>query len=457
MKIIKGLKSGALLQRDENNLCKCYFQAEVKGEIKTSLGKIELLENGTYQLTGIPVGGPYELTISDLESEITLNDIYVGDLWFLGGQSNMEGAGKMREKYWKYDENPIQSVRAYYMNDTWGAAKCQLHQLWDCPDKCVSGFFREYRKNSPWGSEYPEVQKDGVGPGLFFALEMQRRNEGVPQGVIPCGIGGASLWQWKPDTPDNYYASALRRFHECGSNVKGIFWYQGCAECSFAGVDAFEENMKTLVSSMRRDFGNKNLPFVQVQLNKCLIDFGCGEDTDRCYSGIREKQRTLSEKIENLATVSAVDCELEDLIHLSSESHEKVGARAAEAMSVLLGEEGVPYPTLDYVEIVEDDFVPFRVNLIVHYKNIVGELQSKDYPWGFYIHKEEDKPHVRGISRLYVHGDSVRVKLETPPEELPEWYISYAYGNTYYCNITDSAGRAIPAFGPLKIKDYLKK
>ena len=456
MKIICGLKNGALLQRDENNVCKCFFKAETNGEMKSSIGKVLKNDDGRYVLTGIPVGGPYSFTLSDQKDVIEFNDIYVGDLWFLGGQSNMEGAGKMREKNWKYDENPVQEIRAYYMNDSWGAAKSQLHQLWDCPDECVSGFYRKYHKESPWGREYPEVQKDGIGPGLFFALEMYKR-KGVPQGVIPCGIGGASLAQWDPDGTDNYYASALRRFHECGGVVKGVFWYQGCAQCSDDGVASFEKDMEKLVAGMRRDYGDENLPFVQVQLNKCLIDFGCGEAIDRCYSAIREKQRTLGKKIKNLVTVSAVDCELEDLIHISSESHEKVGARAAEAMCVLLGEEGVPYPELDYIEIVEDDFVPFRVNLIVHYKNIVGELQSKDYPWGFYIHKEADKPHVRGISRLYVHGNSVRVKLETPPEELPEWYISYAYGNTYYCNITDSAGRAIPAFGPLKIKDCLRK
>ncbi len=458
MKIVMGLKSGALLQRDENNLCKCFFQAEANGKITSSLGEVVENGGGRYALTGIPVGGPYDFTLADNESEIELRDVYVGDLWFLGGQSNMEGAGKMREKNWKYDENPVQSIRAYYMNDTWDVAKSQLHQLWECPDKCVSGFVREYRKNSPWGTEYPEVQDNGVGPGLFFALEMQRRNGGVPQGVIPCGIGGASLAQWKPDTPDNYYASALRRFRECGGNVKGIFWYQGCSQCSFAGAASFVDDMKNLVSCMRRDFGNEDLPFVQVQLNNCLIYQGeNNRHLDRAYSLIREKQRTLNEHIENLATVYAVDCELDDLIHLSSESQEKVGYRAAEAMSVLLGMEGVPSPELDYIEIVEDDFVPFRVSLIVHYKNIVGELQSKNYPWGFYIHAKEDEPHVRGISRLYLHGDSVRVKLETDPAQLPEWYLSYAYGNDYYCNITDSADRSIPAFGPLKIKDYLKK
>ena len=38
MKIICGLKNGALLQRDENNVCKCFFKAETNGEMKSSIG-----------------------------------------------------------------------------------------------------------------------------------------------------------------------------------------------------------------------------------------------------------------------------------------------------------------------------------------------------------------------------------------------------------------------------------
>ena len=95
---------------------------------------------GYYILTGIPTGGPYSFTISDNESEVMLTDIYVGDLWLLAGQSNMEGAGKMRAPQLAYDENPVQSIRAYYMNESWGAAKSQLHQLWESADFCISTF-----------------------------------------------------------------------------------------------------------------------------------------------------------------------------------------------------------------------------------------------------------------------------------------------------------------------------
>ena len=101
MKIISGLKNGAVLQRDENGLCKCFFTATASGRIHSTLGTVTENGAGVYALTGIPVGGPYDFTIRDDAGETLLHDIYVGDLWMLGGQSNMEGAGKMREKNWK--------------------------------------------------------------------------------------------------------------------------------------------------------------------------------------------------------------------------------------------------------------------------------------------------------------------------------------------------------------------
>ena len=60
----------------------------------------------------------------------------------------MEGAGKHRGKYKLYDENPLADVRAYYMNESWGAAKTQLHQLWESIDECIMAPYRNYRKKS---------------------------------------------------------------------------------------------------------------------------------------------------------------------------------------------------------------------------------------------------------------------------------------------------------------------
>ena len=453
MKINYGLKCGAVLQRNENNLCKCIFGADTVGEIKSSLGNVVKTDDGAYLLTDIPTGGPYDVTLSDNEGSVTLSNIYVGDLWLLAGQSNMEGSGKWREKYQKYDADPSDTVRAYYMNESWGAAKSQLHQLWESHDPQISVTFRNDRKNSRWGAEFPEIQNNGVGPGLFFALEMQKRTGGVPQGVIPCGIGGSGLWQWNPEGENNLYSAALRRYRECGGNIKGIFWHQGEAQAMGCQFPTFIFEMERLISGMRRDFG-ANIPIVQVQLNKYVA---ASPATDQSWNIIREMQRTLGERIENLATVYSLDLDIDDLVHLASEGHEILGARAAEAMCVLIGEGGEPSPEFDSFEVIQDDYVPFFANVRVNFKNIVGKLCAEGVPSGFYILDSESGSPLRAISRTCLEGNSVRVKVEFDIDKLGEYYVGYGYGNNFYCNITDSAKRSIPGFGPLKINDYLKK
>ncbi len=111
------------MQRNERNVCECFFKAEVKGEIHASKGKVLKNEGGMYELTGIPVGGPYTFTLSDDESKLVFSDVYVDDLWFLGRQSNMQGFGKMRTPQLAYDKAPIEDIRAYYMNESWGGGE----------------------------------------------------------------------------------------------------------------------------------------------------------------------------------------------------------------------------------------------------------------------------------------------------------------------------------------------
>ena len=134
-----------------------------------------------------------------------------------------------------------------------------------------------------------------------------------------------------------------------------------------------------------------------------------------------------------------------------------IGKRAAEAMDVLITGEGTPSPMLEGFRVVQDDFVPFWGNLLVQFKNIAGGLRACGVPSGFELLKEETGEPVNEISRICIEGDAVRIKVEMAPEQIKEYVLCYAYGNHYHCNITDGEGRSIPAFGPLKIADYLKE
>src|SRR5262249_1178770 len=53
--------------------------------------------NGKF--TGVPTGGPYEMNVTvkvgDTERKLSVGPIFVGDLWVLAGQSNMQGVGDL--------------------------------------------------------------------------------------------------------------------------------------------------------------------------------------------------------------------------------------------------------------------------------------------------------------------------------------------------------------------------
>ena len=51
-----------------------------------------LKEDGSFviELDAIPAGGPYTLWVDSQVDEITIHNVYIGEVWLAGGQSNME-------------------------------------------------------------------------------------------------------------------------------------------------------------------------------------------------------------------------------------------------------------------------------------------------------------------------------------------------------------------------------
>lgn len=464
MKILNGINDGMVMQRGTaTNECDILLSLECDGEPAAKYdGKAVSLtrEGDNWRLTGIPVGGPYTLTISDKNGEVDFDNIYVGDVWILAGQSNMEGAGLMTDAEYAYESNPDMSVRAFYLDDSWDFARAQLCEQWKNADRAIAEKFMNIRKNSIWKEAVPSgEQTDGVGPGLFFALGMKDYT-GVPQGLIACAFGGASLAEWKPGNtaPDAYYPSLVRRFRACGSNVRGVFWYQGESQTSEGGIASFDDDMKELVGAMRRDFGKDDLPFVQVQIGSHSL-YGISEQGAKEWTAIREKQRTLGGKIPYLGTVTAVDCPRDDLIHLSAEGQRRVGKRAAREMAYLCGYDAKPTPEILSISVEPDKVRYFWCCINVKYKNLDGDLTAYgDNPMGFSITSEDETPYLfpyRGISNVTLKGDTVSIRTELTAEQLKSVSLWYGAGLSCACTITDGGGMAIPAFGPIKLSEWI--
>ncbi len=450
MNIAYGLMSGMVLQRT-GDLCRIRFAAEAVGEVTVEGFHAHLDEIGVegecrlFTLHGIPIGGPYTVTLSDEVSTVTLTDLYVGDVWLLAGQSNMEGIGYYRDVADEIVQRP-EWRQFSFDNEHWELAEPRLHRGWLSPEPFLKNHF-----NGHGG-----VHDRGVGPGFFFAREMHART-GVPQGLIPCALGGSPLEQWAPDpvlgTPP-LYQIALRRFIFCGSHIRGIFWYQGCSDTNPQAIERFTERMERMVEAFRTDTNDPTLPMVQVQIGK----FTCASPADDLkWSNIREQQRLLKDRIPYIDTVAVTDADYADGIHLQAQYHKRLAKAAAESMEHLCfdtaGHRTLPAPSLGSIGIVKAD--DFGECLAVSFDNVHGELQAPGVPAGFSLSTTPDTIDTRSIFRLELSGNTVYIRHECPPDKLREMVLSYFFGNGVYANITDGAGRPLPAFGPLKLGDIL--
>ena len=468
MKII-GLKNGAVLQRNQKEKCETIIYLNDGKTLKTTLGDISEIGQGKFLLTGIATGGPYSFSLIVDGEKIDYTDVYVGDLWLLGGQSNMEGAGDMTERDFYDQSHPNEKIRAFYMEDEWRAAEPLLHRLWKSKDKFIAEEWINYRKASKWATvdtnETDFLSEDyrGVGPGYAFACEMKKIT-GVPQGVIPCAIGGSSMVSWDPDISDgeNYYTAMLRRFKECGGNVRGIYWDQGESECGFSNFEKYTVRMQRFIERLREDTSISNLPFVLNQIFKCNLPFSVNDQGSHiCWSSIKEQQRQLPEIIKYCDVVSTSNAALSDMIHKDSDSQREIGKNAALAMAALCSFGGKPGIKLKGFKVVQNKIIPFMYTIEVYYENLQGDLKSEGVPNGYSFALSDEKPPVfypyKDIKSIKLCGDHVEVKTERSYEEVLNGTLWYGLGHNAVCTITDSEGRYLPAFGGLKIKDNLLK
>lgn len=456
MKISRGLFNNMVLQRDRHNLSQTRFEGEcgnngllflrVKAGGKTlktfAKSKAGASINGKFSgiLRRLPAGGPYEIELFIEDSKgkqldkIHVRNVLVGDVWILAGQSNMEGIGHL-----KYAAKPDEMVRAFYMDDRWEVAKDPIHNISKSIDQVHSDLA---------GGRPPERPAHvGVGPGIAFGQEMRKRT-GLPQGLIACAHGGTSMDQWNPKLKSNgsrsLYGAMLRRFHKNGGKIAGVVWYQGCSNAG-PQHSQYTQLMIDFVKAVRNDLDNPRLPIATVQ----IAGF-CGTSFTRLYwNSIQEQQRRLPEKIGCLAVVPAIDLSLDDNIHVSGFDQHRLGKRLAQAMSVLRGNKkaGLPPIELQSVTTSIEKKTQSRV-IVVKFRNVMGHLQAPGRASGFHIIKNDEiSPFV---FRIDLENDKaiIRVGFPSEPENM---FIHYGYGLAPYCNITDSADRSLPVFGPLPL------
>ncbi len=171
--------------------------AEVTAEFSGAMGSSRIAADRRWVIEFPPMPANSKgqrLTVRSGDVEITLSDILIGDVWILGGQSNMEF------ELAKVENGSLEIISANYplirvLTVPYAQGPKQhlsfprLHQ-WSDWSK------RHFRKGD-WNACTPDIAKELSAIGFVFARRLHQASR-VPIGVIDASRGGTTVETWTP-------------------------------------------------------------------------------------------------------------------------------------------------------------------------------------------------------------------------------------------------------------------
>ena len=322
-----------------------------------------------WELTLPPVneyGGPFEMKLSDGDKVITFTDVYVGEVWIAGGQSNME-LELQNEKHGSEELKNVESsgVRFYYTKK----------------NPYMDEFFYLDERNNGWTLPSESNSRCWSAVAYYFGKKLAA-DLGVKVGIIGCNWGGTSAsnwidkknlvkdidtktyvdeydkamegktfedyledlreyreWEaaWQPKINEFYqknpegswddaqaYAGSPSRWPEplgpkspfragglyetmlkriCPYSAKGFIYYQG--ESDDHKPEMYEKLLKMLIDQWRKDWNDPLMSFIMVQL-PMFINRGDIDRKNWCL--IREAQMNTHLTTANTGIAVILDC-----------------------------------------------------------------------------------------------------------------------------------------------------
>lgn len=278
---------------------------EGEGEVSVSfLGETHtLVADGKWliELLPCPYGGPYTMMIT-LDGQATLlEDVWLGDVYLLGGQSNMQ---------MRLDESNF-SPEQFAGNENVRSFSVK-------PGRADDGWVVLTRENAGSLSAI----------GYHVAQALARHDRKI--GLLDCNRGATAIQTWMP--PDvvcdprfqvenksyvhtKYAASNVESFlyqtmveRLIPFSMRTVLWYQGESNASEGEAPIYALMLEALIISWRRNFLDEKLPFVVVQIADCAA-----RDTE-WWRMIQSEQLRAAEVIPHVKSVISRDvCENDDI------------------------------------------------------------------------------------------------------------------------------------------------
>jgi sialate O-acetylesterase len=289
---------------------------------------------------------PATMTIQG-KNKLELNDILVGEVWLVAGQSNMQ-------RLLSETANGAEAI---------AAAKHPTMRLFN-----VSRSVAFKHSPSPlgqWQPCSPDTVQQFSAAGYYFGVELQKELQ-VPIGLINSSYGGSQAEAWTPveylltwpdlkatvertrvwdeerprvkveydeaikkwreesdkakadgatPKPSPAVPDALREYRIAASiyngmieplipfYIRGAFWYQG--ESNEARAQQYEHLLEVMIQAWRERWGEGDFPFGIVQLPNYREQKA--EPADEAWSHLREAQRRAGQKTSHTGLIVTID------------------------------------------------------------------------------------------------------------------------------------------------------
>lgn len=427
-------------------------------------------------LPPLEAGGPYELNIRSPLHSVTLRDVWIGEVWVAGGQSNMEWELSLSEladqdipaadyPYIRYYQVPktavltdhvmpasrweicspetaghFSAVAFYFARKVWSAlnvpvgiincnwggtsAACWIDEHDLRQDETLRIYWGEYvqevRAKTPEQC-LAEIQQYDEAVARYNALVEQCTLRGVQPTVTETGP-----YPWPPPMTTDSFLRPGGLYHTMLRNitafpVAGAIYYQGEADTGKASL--YARLLKTLIERWRGDWGLPDMPFLFVQLT-AFGENARGED----WSLLREAQYKVSCEVPNTYMAVSIDCGEPDDIH--PKRKQPIGDRLAllalrYVYSLNLNADS-PAPGLVYTE---------QDAVVVEWDHAYDGLQCSGELRGFELAGEDQK--YMQAHAVIEQVSSIRL---TCPEVGQPMYVRYAWYNVPDANLYNSAG-----------------
>ena len=259
------------------------------------------------ELPCMEYGGPYVLEFCTGDKMTRLDDIYIGEVYLFGGQSNMT---MLLDETNTSDE--------LYVNDD----RIRHVTINPIPEDI---------------SNWEHATKTSIGKwsalGYLVCKEIAEEKN-IHVGAILCARGASVIETWMPEgaleaigitiPPTGKHRNHFdREFNVDGLlyNTKlcrvipfansGVVWYQGESDASEAEGKVYCRELAELIRIWRENFRDKSLPFTVVQIADCYERIAEGPG----WRMIQTAQTEITDKVENVYTVISRDICETDAIH----------------------------------------------------------------------------------------------------------------------------------------------